>query len=171
MGLEDEVTEVLAMRLIAQDDEVRLVLGDASGRDRWQGLGIHVAVGDVTDDDFMWRACTNVRTIVAGDAPPLEDPTVRAALAPIVAKTDADRLVVVGPPDDDELARSAPSSGLSHVVLRFRKRSLLGRTRPPEPDQLAAAIDAADDLAGEPRLDLDLSQAASWAELRLAPPD
>ncbi len=169
-GLGDELAEVLATRLISQDDEVRIVLGDDAERERWRSHGLHVAVGDLTDDDFLWRACTNVRTVVAGDRPPADTQEVRASLADLLGKTDADRLVIVGPRDDDPLVTGAKAAAVDHVVLRFRKRGLLGSRQAVATADLAAAIDAADDLAGEPRLDLDLSEDASWQALRLSAP-
>jgi len=170
-GLDDELTRTLAERLRAQDDEVRMVLDDPAGREGWRTLGIHVAVGDLTDEDFVWRAATNVRTVVVGDRPPADAGDVRRHLASMLTRTDADRLVVVGPGNDDELIDGARAAGLAHVVLRFRRRGLLGSRDVVGPRDLAAAIDAADDLAGEPRLDLDLVEPSAWEALRLEPPD
>ena len=169
VGLDDELTEILAARLIAQADEVRIVLGDDSARERWRAQGVHVAVGDLTDDDFVWRACMNVRTVVVGDRPPVDESSVRHGLAGFLEKTDADRVVVVGA-DDDELVAGLRTSGLPHVVLRFRKRGLLGWKEVISASDLAVAIDAADDLAGEPRLHLDLWEPSAWQSLRLEQP-
>lgn len=169
-GLEEELTETLARRLVSQADEVRIILGDDACRERWRTLGLHVAVGDLTDDDFLWRACTNVRTVVAGDGRPADAPEVRESLPSLLGKTDVDRLVVVGPAEDDALVGSLRDADMDHVILRFRKRGLLGSRRGVATADLAAAIDAADDLAGEPRLDLDLLDAGSWTQLRLPAP-
>lgn len=169
-GLGDEVTRSVVTRLLAQDDEVRIVLGDPGDRERWRALGVHVAVGDLTDDDFVWRACTNARTVVAGEHAPVDTRAVREVLAGLLTKTDADRLVVVGAGEPDELVGGARSAGIDHVVLRFCRRGLLGHRDVVAPDDLATAIDAADDLAGHPRLDLDLSDADAWSALRLAAP-
>ncbi len=38
------------------------------------------------------------------------------------------------------------------------------------PERLAEAIDVADDLAGHPKLELDLSDELAWQELALSPP-
>lgn len=170
VGLEEELTRTVGARLLAQDDEVRIVLGDEAKRETWRALGIRVAVGDLTDDDFLWRAFTNVRTVVAGERPPADAPDVRHQLAASMKKSDPDRLVVVGAGEDDPLVAGIRAADVDHVVLRFRKRGLLGYRSAASTPQLAAAIDAADDLAGNPRLDLDLSEERSWAELRLAPP-
>lgn len=169
-GLDDELTEIVAARLMAQEDEVRIVLGDEQGRDHWRSLGIHVAVGDLTDDDFVWRACMNVRTVVAGEGAPAGTPEVRRTLAASLDKTDVDRVVVVGAGEPDELVAGVRAAGVSHVVLRVRKRGILGLRGAVDADDLAVAIDAADDLAGEPRLYLDLWEPEAWRQLRLDPP-
>lgn len=169
-GLGDELTEALSARLIAQDDEVRIVLGDETERERWRAVGMRVAVGDLADADFVWRAFTNVRTVVAGEQSPVDNPEVRHDLAGMLRNTDADRLVVVGAGESDPLVASARAADIDHVVLRFRKRGLLGHRNAASCDELAAAIDAADDLAGHPRLDLDLWHESSWVALRLPPP-
>lgn len=169
-GLSPELTEAVAERLQGQGDEVRMIVANDAERERWRPRGVHVAVGDLTDDDFLWRACTNVRTVVAGDHAPVSSREVREVLAAMLTKTDVDRLVVVGAGKPDELVTGAEAAGLSYVVLRFRKKGLLGTKDAVAPRDLATAIDAADDLAGEPHLDLDLTDGAAWTSLLLEPP-
>jgi hypothetical protein len=65
-------------------------------------------------------------------------------------------------------------SGLDYVLLRIgasaaRFVPFVGRKRARVP-ALAQAIDAADDLAGNPRLDLDLTTIEGWAVLGVDPP-
>jgi hypothetical protein len=57
------------------------------------------------------------------------------------------------------------ASGLSYVLLEYgarrRRRYVLSAT------DIAVAVDAADDLEGKVRLDLDLIEASSWEALRI----
>ena len=170
IGLSEGLTGAVAVRLLEQGDEVRLVLAEEADRERWRALGLHVAVGDMTDEDFAWRACMNVRTVVAGDLHPV-DREMRRVLAGVLRKAGVGRLVVVGAGEPDELVASlAAEPELEHVILRFRRRGFLGSKDAVSPGALAVAVDAADDLAGTPRLDLDLTQPDGWAGLRLEPP-
>lgn len=170
VGLGEQLTEAVASRLLEQGDEVRLVLAEEAGRGRWRARGIHVAVGDMADDDFAWRACMNVRTVVAGDRPPVSG-ELREVLAAILRKAGVGRVVVVGAGEPDGLVEAFQGEPeLEYVVLRFRRRGLLGTKDVVSPHDLAVAVDAADDLAGTPHLDLDLTQDDAWAALRLDPP-
>ena len=170
IGLGEALTEAVAARLLEQGDEVRLVLADEAERERWRARGLHVAVGDMADEDFAWRACMNVRTVVAGDHTPV-DGEMREVLAGVLRKAGVGRLVVVGAGESDALAGSLQADDeLEYVVLRFRRRGLLGAKDAVAPDALAVAVDAADDLAGTPRLDLDLTQDDAWTRLRLERP-
>ena len=170
IGLGETLTEVVAARLLEQGDEVRLVLAEETERERWRARGVHVAVGDMADEDFAWRACMNVRTVVAGDHHPLHPP-LREVLAGVLRKAGVGRVVAVGAGEPDELVGSLRAEPeLEHVILRFRRRGLLGAKDAVAPADLAVAVDAADDLAGSPRLDLDLTRDADWKELRLDPP-
>ena len=170
IGLGESLTEAVAARLLGQGDEVRLVLAEETERERWRARGLHVAVGDMADEDFAWRACMNVRTVVAGDRSPV-DRDMREALSGVLRKAGVGRLVVVGAGEPDPLVSSLQTeTELEYVILRFRRRGLLGAKDAVAPDDLAVAVDAADDLAGAPRLDLDLTREPAWTELRLEPP-
>ena len=170
IGLGETLTEAVATRLLEQGDEVRIVLPDVAERERWRASGLHVAVGDISDEDFAWRACMNVRTVVAGDQPPVHR-EVREILGEVLKKAGVGRVVVVGAGEPDELVGALQADPeLEHVILRFRRKSLLGSRDAVSPEDLAVAVDAADDLAGTPRLDLDLTRTEAWAELRLEPP-
>lgn len=170
VGLGEQLTDAVAARLLEQGDEVRLVLAEEAGRERWRARGIHVAVGDMADDDFAWRACMNVRTVVAGDRPPVVG-ALREALAEVLRKAGVGRVVVVGAGEPDGLVGALQGEPeLEYVVLRFRRRGLLGPKDAVGPRELAVAIDAADDLAGTPHLDLDLTHDDAWGALRLDPP-
>ena len=166
LGLEDALAQATAERLVAQDDEVRIALTTPVEGDAWRARDVHVATGDLTDDDFLWRAFTNVRTVVVGDSDGVGS-EVFEVLPGAAKKAGVDRVVVVAG-EPEELVEGVLRQDMDHVVLRVRKGKI--RRRAVETDDLAIAIDAADDLAGNPRLDLDLWSAAGWEALRLEPP-
>jgi hypothetical protein len=166
LGVEDALAKATAERLIAQDDEVRIALETPGQGDAWRARGVHVATGDPTDDDFLWRAFTNVRTVVIGDSDGV-GAEVFEVLPGAAKKANVDRLVILAG-EPDALVDGATREGIDHVVLRSRKGRIVRRA--VEVQDLAAAIDAADDLAGNPRLDLDLWSPAGWEALRLEPP-
>jgi hypothetical protein len=76
--------------------------------------------------------------------------------------------VVVGPVHPQ--ARAAlRGSKLEYVILgAVERRRLLGRRPRLSSEKLAEAVDAADDLAGNPRLELDLTDERAWTELKLS---
>jgi hypothetical protein len=53
------------------------------------------------------------------------------------------------------------ASGLSYVLLLWRKRAL----RQISSKDIAEAVDAADDLAGDVKLELDLTDPNAWGAL------
>ena len=162
VGADGALRAAIASRLLEQGDEVRAIEIDAAAGARLRELGVHVAKGRDLDPDLVERAAQNVRTLVVVDPEPstLSDVIEGARFARV------DRLVLCG--GDDRARDAIRSSGLDHVILRvtvprgiFKKRL--------DTRSVAEAVDAADDLAGNPRLDLDLSQASAWTELGLAP--
>jgi hypothetical protein len=58
-------------------------------------------------------------------------------------------------------------SGLEYVVLDAGRRGFLPRKGPDMP-ALAAAVSAADDLAGEPRMVVDLTTDEGWRTVGLS---
>ena len=164
-GLDDELAAAIAERLIAQEDEVRIILSDTEDRESWREQGVHVATGDLGDEDFVWRACGGVRTVVAAAS------TVAGEAGELLVtgarRAGVDRFVVVG--ESLPALSALDAVDVDRVILRLPRRGLLRRIS-VAPADIAAAVDAADDLAGSPRLDLDLSNKASWIELRLDPP-
>ena len=147
VGLDPELVAAIVRRLTAEGDQVRVVAGAGTGHP-----GAHVAVGTPGDDDLVERAAQGTRTIVAG----VEDRAVALAGA---ARAGVDRAVLVnGDPE------GVPSS-MSWVLLVTKRRLRRG----PGPADVAEAVDAADDLAGEPRLVADLTTEEGWKALRLEP--
>ena len=173
IGLSEELTEELVKRLINEGDEVRVLEDSDDKAESWRMLGAHIAHGSIWDADLIERAAQNVRTIVVGehhthDATELMEEVVTGGG---FASKDM-RIVLVGQDLQAPAFRRVRESPLAYVALGVAtKRSLLGRRRAPAPAILAEAIDAADDLAGEPRLELDLGDEHAWAELKLPVPE
>jgi hypothetical protein len=168
VGLDEDLMPALIRRLTEQGDEVRALEYDDAASDRWRSLGAHVASGPQWDADLIERAAQNERTIAVGarhdrDPAELMDALVEGgALA-----SPGMRLVVVGRLQPQALA-ALRGSKLEYVILEgVERRGLLGRRPRLSPEKLAEAVDAADDLAGNPRLELDLTDERAWAELKL----
>ncbi len=152
-----EVAEAVAGRLVREGDQVRAIVeGDAGPL---EALGVHVARGDATNGDLIERAAQGARTIVVFEpgSELLEAAIEGASYARV------ERLVVCASdvPDPAVIGSRVPS----FVLLRVPKPRLLGKSLPAE--RVALAIDAADDLAGEVRLELDLSDPSAWSALGL----
>ena len=169
VGLAEDLMPPLIRRLTEQGDEVRVLEADAIASDRWRSLGAHVASGPQWDADLIERAAQNVRTIAVGDRHDRDPTELMEALVEGGELASRDmRLVVVG----DVLPRALSvlrDSKLAYVILGPpARRRLLGRRPSLPPERLAEAVDAADDLAGEPRLELDLGDERAWRELKLS---
>ena len=164
-GLDHSLALITARRLIEQGDEVRVLLTEERFADAYRAVGVFVALGsELGDPDLVERACQNVRTLVLG---PISKEVLEHMLMG-TAPAGVGRLVYVTERPGSELGVIERASH-SYVVLRCPRPGLLGRNR-LDPATLAEAIDAADDLDGEPRLDLDLGTDAAWAELKLPTP-
>lgn len=153
-GLDAEVGRACTRRLLGEGDQVRVIL--APGEDASPYAGAHVATGDPGDDDLVERAAQGAMTIVLGDG------FDRTAALTGAARAGVERAVLV-----QGTGEAVPAT-MSWVAL-IVPRSLF-RCRTIDPDALAEAIDAADDLAGEPRLVADLGTDEGWAALRLERP-
>ena len=150
-----EVEPAVARRLLDQGDEVRVVVAEADEKPAWVALGTHVAVGDPTDDDLIERAGQSARTLVLFDAH-ANDRAVVAAATKAAAAAAIDRLVLCAPDLSAEILELVAGAQASYVALSYGRRlSLKGRV---SVEVIAEAVDAADDMSGEPRLTLDLRQ-------------
>lgn len=167
MGLEDPLAAAIARRLIAQSDEVRILLDSPHDREGWRQRGVYVAVGDAHDEDFVWRAAGGVRTVVAGAGWVAGDPG--PVLVAGAKRAGVGRFIVLAAGAPPSLPEALSEEGTELVVLRLPKKKFLGRTQ-ISPEDIAEAVDAADDLAVAPNLDLDLAEPDAWSELRLSPP-
>ncbi len=155
---------VLATRLIAQGNEVRAIELAPAAAEELRARGVHVAKGPYLDADLVERAAQNVRTIVVfePDREVLETVIEGARFASV------ERLVLCGERIPDLATHALGASQIDHVILSVPRKKLFGGGLSNE--KVAEAIDAADDLAGKPRLELDLGDATSWAKLKLEGP-
>jgi Trk K+ transport system NAD-binding subunit len=160
------IGETVARRLRAEGDEVRVVEPAEEPAEAWRELGVKVAPGRDDDADLIERAAQGVRTVVVfdGESGPAGD-VIEEVVAGIAA-AGVERVIVCARRPDQMVVDAVRTSGLDYVVLTVG-RGLLSRKRVSDED-VAEAIDAADDLAGSPRLELDLTTRESWAALGLS---
>lgn len=164
VGVGGSLRAVLAARLIAQGDEVRAIEFDPDAGEELRSMGVHIARGNYLDADLVERAAQNVRTIVVFEP----GPEMMEAVVEGARFARVDRLVLCGERIPDLASNVLRASKIDHVILSTPPRKLFKGALPD--DKVAEAIDAADDLAGNPRLELDLSDAISWAKLKLEGP-
>lgn len=153
VAVEPFLARALIDRLVAEGDQVRAVV--SPGQDAGLFAGAHLATGSPEDDDLVERAAQGARTIVLGRPIP---PALEGA-----ARAGVDRAILL---TGD--VSSAPA-GMSCVALVI-SRTRLGLRRALAPVVVAEAVNAADDLAGEPRLVADLTTDEGWRALGLDPP-
>lgn len=163
VGAAGELAEVLIARLVEQGDEVRVVEDDDGRGSKWRALGAYVARGTPDDFDLIERAAQNVRTLVVLGRPDL-GPILSGATAASV-----ERIVCAGARSESDVAALGEAK-LDYVILETPGRSRWRRGSGVSSGAIAEAIDAADDLAGHPRLVLDLGDTGAWPALGLAPP-
>lgn len=170
IGLGRELALAVIERLTSQRDEVRVVDEDPAALRDYKAAGAHTALGATDDDDLIERAAQNVRTLVLGES--ATEDTVRAALAG-AARARTGRIVLCRRRSDPSPSEQLAGAMLDYVVLRIpgAPRALFKKHAALPVASLAEAIDASDDLAGAPRLDLDLGDAAGWAALKMERPD
>jgi hypothetical protein len=156
--------EVLVRRLISQDDEVRAIATDADAGDL-AGYGVHIARGPDIDADLVERAAQNVRTIVAFEpAGEVIEAIVEGARAARV-----ERIVLCATTIPEDARGRLRDSDLDYVVLQAPRKGLFRKGVGDH--ALAEAIDAADDMSGRLRLEVDLNESAAWKLLHLEAPE
>lgn len=170
VDLPDTLAVKLIQRLVAQGDEVRVLVERRAPSDVWRDLGAHVAFGSPADEDLVWRAATGVRTAVLGD---LNDGQgALPAFASGAERAGVERVVVCSPQPPPWFVATLDETELQYVVLTSAKKPLVGRAKSRiAASKLAEAIDAADDLPGRLRLELDLTVERSWQILKVLPPE
>jgi len=149
-------------RLRQQGDEVRVV--DPEPTSAWRDLGAFVAHGPPDDADLIERAGQSARSIV------LFDPSDEVAAACVEAARLArvERVIVCATDTDRVPATALEVGGAGYVVLIVGGRRW-GRRKITD-EAIAGAVDAADDLSGDVRLELDLVKPESWVALGLPVP-
>jgi nucleoside-diphosphate-sugar epimerase len=167
IGISGSSGAAIVTRLIAQGDEVRVVEDDPAAAEQWRSLGAHVARRIDDMSDLIERAAQNVRTIVIGEATAHDGDDVRA-IVDGAAAARVERIVLYGAGASRRALEAVREFPSQHVVLSIGRRRLLGGRLDDE--SLAVAVDAADDIAGEPRLELDLGDPEAWPALGLTAP-
>lgn len=150
-----ELDREVVSRLVRQGDEVRVLESTSERRDEWVAGGVFVAVGDAADPDLVERAAQNARTIVvlAGG---VRTEVVATALE-AGPRAGVDRLVCCAPTIPAPVTAAVRAGPLDHVLIATGAGRLFRRKAAPAA-LIAEAVDAADDLAGQPRLELDLTE-------------
>jgi len=165
LGLEPGLGEPLITHLIAQDDEVRVIEADSGRVAHWRELGAYVARGDAADADLIERAAQNVRTIVVFDR--AHEDLERAIESAIEGASLAgvERIIVCAASVPKSVLELLQKSGIDYVALSSggRRRVFGGRT--VGDTTITEAVDAADDLAGPVKLELDLTRPDTWISL------
>jgi hypothetical protein len=163
VGNGGELAGLVADRMLAQGDEVRAIAteGDLDGL---AGKGVHIARGPFFDADLVERAAQNVRTVVLFDTTEeVAKDVVEGARAARV-----DRIVQCSKSVPEPVLTALRDSSLEYVVLQMPRK---GRFRKGVPDDsVAEAIDAADDMGGRLRLELDLNERDAWETLKVEAP-
>jgi hypothetical protein len=167
-----ELGAALVSRLVSLADEVGVVEDDPAAAPLWARLGAHVARGASTDTDLLERAAQQVRTVVVAQRGGVDLVEVVSAVVEAARLVPGDVRLVVCMHGDADAEEAIRSSGLDYVILRTGKRRarLRGGSRRPSVAMVAEAVDAADDLAGHPRLDVDLTVPGGWRALGIDPP-
>ena len=171
IGADEVWGPAIVERLRDEDDIVGVIEEEPGRRDLWRDLGAHVALGSGTDPDLVERAVQHARSIVVFERPAgrgelLDGVFQGARLAP----GETARILYVTSDEDAAVREALDASAFDYVVLRLPRRSRWRRAPVLTPADLADAVNAADDLAGNPRLDVDVSSAEGRQALGLDPP-
>jgi hypothetical protein len=165
VGLDAELARTLTRRLISQHDEVRVIATTGDDAEALGNLGAHVARGQTLDADLVERAAQNVRSIVIGSI----EPEIVSEILEGARFARVERVIVCSHHPLGSSADLLREASIQYVVLNYRKPGRFRRRSTQTNDYVALAIDTADDLAGEPRLELDLSSPSAAEALGLDP--
>lgn len=169
IGLNEEYGSTLVKRLIAEGDVLGVIEPDPRRAETWRGLGAHVAIGTPMDFDLVERAAQHARSIVVltdlwEDPVAIVDPILTGAR---LAPGERARMIFVVE-RSGEVGETLAGSEFDFVILETGGARLwTGRKRKPAPEEVAEAVNAADDLAGSPRLIVDLRNGEDIAHLGL----
>lgn len=173
LGLESNFGSAVIQRLLDEDDIVGVIEEDRARGEEWKKLGAHVALGSPADFDLIERAAQHARSIVIvesglSDAGAVVEATLMGAR---LVPGEQARIIFVTAAPDPEIGETLTGSEFDFLILKIGTgKSLIRRSRPMPPEQVAEAINAADDFAGSPRLEVDLGSNDGWSALGLEPP-
>jgi hypothetical protein len=162
-----ETGTALIERLTAQGDEVRVIERDPQLADRWRTLGAFVAQGSADDPDLIERAAHSCRTMVMFEMDDSAASAVATALAG-VRNTTIDRVVLIARGATAACLQLLRDENIDHVLMHATPQRPLLRWRRADVDLITEMVDAADDLSGHPRLELDLSDSGARRALGLS---
>jgi hypothetical protein len=165
VGLDAELARTLTRRLISQDDEVRVIATPGDDAEALRSLGAHVARGQTLDADLVERAAQNVRSIVVGEV----DPETMSEILEGARFARVERVILCSEDPQRSSVELLREASIQYVVLNYRKPGRFRRRDTHTDDYVALAIDTADDLAGEPRLELNLRSPSAAEALGLEP--
>lgn len=155
---DEELGGAIVQRLIEEGDEVRVLVPNEGS---WRTTGAFVATGDAMDADLVERACTNVRTIVFPFTDGKPHTSLLDAVVPAASRAGTDRVIVCSPSPPEDLVRLLDATTSSYAVLITGRRGFLPG-RAIDVERVAAAVSAADDIAGQPKLVVDLGTDQGW---------
>jgi hypothetical protein len=152
-------------RLREQGDEVRVIEDDPIAAEAWKERGGYAALAREWDADLIERASFGARTIVIFERRDRNPEELLTETLKAAVPAGLDRVILIR--EKASVPASLEGSDVAYVILATGKRSLLKRAPTITPERLGRAVDAADDLAGTPRLALDLTEAAALRTLGL----
>ena len=163
VGAAGDLPATVAGHLMSQGDEVRAIATEPALEDL-ASLGVRIARGPYLDADLIERSAQNVRTIVLFDA----DDDVLEAVIEGAQAARVERVIMYSGSIAEPVRQRLRGCGLEYVVLQVPRK---GRFRKGVPDEaVAEAVDAADDMVGTLRLELDLNESEAWQTLKLETP-
>lgn len=171
IGADEEWGPAVVERLLNEDDIVGVIEEELGRRDLWKGLGAHVALGSAADPDLVERAVQHARSIVVFEGDPQRSTEVLEAVfqGARLAPGETARILFVTSGPATTAGGALDASAFDYVVLRVPRKGLLRRSSSVAPADLAEAVSAADDMAGDPRLHVDLGSPEGWRALGLDP--
>lgn len=166
---DEERGPAVVKRLLDEGDVVGIIEDDPRRAAMWRRLGAHVAVGSGADADLVERAAQHARSIVVfGGRPAGEEELAGVLQGARLAPGGAARIIYVAADPSPRTRSTLRASAFDYVLLRSGGRSgWIRRGAVVSAGDLAEAVSAADDLAGEPRLEVDLTQPDGWRALAL----
>ena len=159
----EELGAAVVRRLVDDGDEVRVLIRERGGTQYWKELGAHVAVGDPADDDLVERAALNVRTIVLLNWDGISATNAEATIA-AAHRSGVDRVIATAKRRDPEATEILDRIDVDYIILIVLRRLLASAV---DPEEVGRAVSASDDLAGNPRLVIDVSDRSDRQLLRL----